>query len=283
MFKKKREFCYYFDKTVFMRFNKFFLFILASSSFCTAAFTSAATTTPIASKLSIGVINSIKQKIQRTREELGRLVHNHYEVMEKFDQFSMQLEKASFSNDNVQRILKALVFSAQKHQMQTRKNPEQTPYIVHPLGVAEQLIRIGNVHQPDVIIAALLHDTVEDTNTSFQEIRKKFGVRVEKLVREVTDDKNLEKDERKRLQIAHAPEKSEGAAQIKLSDKLYNLNDLLTHPPLDWTKERIDAYFSWAKQVCDRLPSVNAPLKIAVDQVIETYWQKSQQIASENN
>lgn len=167
-----------------------------------------------------------------------------------------------------------LYFAAQKHRFQTRKDLNKTPYISHPMEVATQLITLGQVRDPDIIIAALLHDTVEDTDATFEEIKTGFGERVEGFLREVTDDKSLPKAERKRLQIENASHKSAGAAQIKLADKLCNLTDLLNSPPPDWDQERIDAYFTWAKKVVDQLPSVNRPLKQAVDQVIAKYWQK---------
>lgn len=175
---------------------------------------------------------------------------------------------------DILRILEAVKFAAQKHQKQTRKDPQATPYIIHPIGVADHLLVIGSVHDPDILIGALLHDTVEDTDTSFEEIRTLFGPRVEGFVREVTDDTSLPTMEKKALQITHAPEKSAGAAQIKLADKLYNLNDLLHAPPLDWSKERVDAYFAWADKVVHALPWVNASLINAVDETIASYRKK---------
>lgn len=175
--------------------------------------------------------------------------------------------KQTFSEEDTARLLLALQFATEKHKNQTRKDAAQTPYIVHPIGVANHLLTIGQVRDVDIIIAALLHDTVEDTDTSFEEIATLFGPRVEGFVREVTDDKSLPKQTRKELQISHAPHKSAGAAQIKLADKLYNLTDLRTNPPPDWSEERINAYFSWAQEVVNALPSVNPPLKAAVDQL----------------
>lgn len=178
-----------------------------------------------------------------------------------------------YTDEDIQRIFDSLFFSVEKHRFQTRKDQRRTPYIIHPLGVANYLLNIGKVRDPDIIIAALLHDTVEDTDTTFEEIQLFFGSQVENYVREVTDDKSLPKASRKQLQIENAPHKSEGAVLIKLADKLYNLTDLSTEPPVDWDKERIDAYFKWAQAVVDQLPLVNIPLKRAVDKIIEEYWQ----------
>ena len=137
-------------------------------------------------------------------------------------------------------------------------------------------MKTGNVRDTSVVIGALLHDTVEDTQTTFEEIENKFSKSVATLIREVTDDKSLAKEARKRLQVINASHKSKGAAQIKLADKLYNLNDLTNNPPKEWTQERIDRYFEWARSVVDRLPSVNDGLLGAVDEVINSYWEKQQ-------
>lgn len=110
-------------------------------------------------------------------------------------------------------------------------------------GVANILVEEGNVDDPDVLVAALLHDTVEDTDTTFEEIEKKFGKKVSGIVAEVTDDKNLPKEERKLLQIKHSPHISHEAKLVKLADKIYNLRDLLKATPVGWTSERVEEYF----------------------------------------
>ncbi len=201
---------------------------------------------------------------------------NHPGVQAQCESFIAELRsllsQGEILEHEVARILNAMRFAAEKHEGQTRKSADHPPYIIHPIGVAHTLATLGQVRDPDVLIAGLLHDTVEDTNTTFEEIRALFGERVEGIVRELTDDKSLPKDERKRLQIVNAPHKSPEAAQIKLSDKLYNLTDLCNDPPADWSTERIDNYFRWAQQVVDALPEVNAPLKQAVDAQIAAYF-----------
>lgn len=208
---------------------------------------------------------------------IQRLTKGHSKVLIQSDAFVFALKQAYVAGEglilkDIHRIFDALAFAAQKHQFQCRKDHEQTPYIIHPIGVAYNLISIGYVRDPDILIAALLHDTVEDTPTTFDEIEQMFGLRVALFIREVTDDKSLPKHVRKQLQIDDAPGKSGGAAQIKLADKLYNLNDLSNAAPLDWDEERMDAYFRWAKAVVDNLPWVNSFLKKAVDEIIENYW-----------
>uniref|UniRef100_A0A8D0KN26 Guanosine-3',5'-bis(diphosphate) 3'-pyrophosphohydrolase MESH1 n=1 Tax=Salvator merianae TaxID=96440 RepID=A0A8D0KN26_SALMN len=124
------------------------------------------------------------------------------------------------------RLLDAVDFAARKHATQRRKDPEGTPYINHPIGVAQILAQEAGVTDVAVLQAAVLHDTVEDTDTTFSEIEERFGKEVRSIVEEVTDDKTLPKMERKRLQIAHAPESTAAARLVKLADKLHNLRDL---------------------------------------------------------
>lgn len=223
------------------------------------------------------IMKNIESQLETCRISIQKLAHNNEKVLNQFDVFAETLKKTYLSGEglihkDIYRIIDAIIFSAGKHRFQTRKDPEETPYIIHPMGVANNLMTIGKVRDPDIIIGALLHDTVEDTQTTFAEIEQRFGMRVANFICEVTDDKALPKETRKQLQIEHAPEKSAGAAQIKLADKLYNLTDLSKAAPIDWEKERIDAYFQWAQSVVNQLPWVNAPLKHAVDQVIQAYW-----------
>ncbi|XP_026825495.1 guanosine-3',5'-bis(diphosphate) 3'-pyrophosphohydrolase MESH1 isoform X1 [Ooceraea biroi] len=142
-------------------------------------------------------------------------------------------------------IIKCVNFAAEKHRNQRRKDVDQTPYINHPLGVANILIQEGKVFDSIVILAAILHDTVEDTDTTFEEIEREFGREVCQVVREVTDDKTLPKAERKRLQVQHAPHLSREAKLVKLADKLYNLRDLERSTPIGWTNERVKEYFKY--------------------------------------
>ncbi|XP_069321802.1 guanosine-3',5'-bis(diphosphate) 3'-pyrophosphohydrolase MESH1 isoform X2 [Eulemur rufifrons] len=123
-------------------------------------------------------------------------------------------------------LLEAADFAARKHRQQRRKDPEGTPYINHPIGVARILTHEAGITDIAVLQAALLHDTVEDTDTTLDEVELHFGAQVRRLVEEVTDDKTLPKMERKRLQVEQAPHSSPGAKLVKLADKLYNLRDL---------------------------------------------------------
>lgn len=157
-------------------------------------------------------------------------------------------------------ILKAASFAAERHRNQLRKDQGATPYINHPLEVARILADEGGVDDPEVIAAALLHDTLEDTQTTAEELTSLFGERVSALVSEVTDDKALDKEERKRLQIEHAPYMSPGATLIKLGDKITNIRDVGGNPPADWDITRRKEYVEWAQQVVKTLPGDNHSL-----------------------
>src|SRR5438067_9958795 len=144
-------------------------------------------------------------------------------------------------------LLKALAFAAHKHRDQRRKDAEASPYINHPIALADVLVNEGGVTDIEVLCAALLHDTVEDTATTHQELVDAFGARIARIVAEVTDDKALPKAERKRLQIEHAPKLSHEAKLVKLADKLCNLRDVSDHPPAHWDSQRRREYFDWAR------------------------------------
>jgi len=167
------------------------------------------------------------------------------------------------------RLLQAMRFAATKHAEQRRKNSAASPYINHPIEVAEHLNRVGKIDDTDILIAALLHDTIEDTATSENEIRELFGQAVVDFVLECTDDKSLEKAERKRLQIVNAPKKSPGAKQIKIADKTCNLRSMLDDPPQGWSISRQLEYFTWAQKVHSGLKGVNDLLDAEIEKVFD--------------
>ncbi|XP_037104164.1 guanosine-3',5'-bis(diphosphate) 3'-pyrophosphohydrolase MESH1 [Syngnathus acus] len=158
-------------------------------------------------------------------------------------------------------LVETVNFAAEKHRKQRRKDPEQTPYINHPIGVARILSHEGDITDIVVLQAALLHDTLEDTDTKPEELETKFGPIVTRIVQEVTDDKGLPKQERKRLQVEHAPHCSHQAKLVKLADKLYNLRDLNRCTPVGWTAERVQQYFVWARDVVKGLKGTNSVLE----------------------
>ncbi|KAK0067233.1 guanosine-3 5-bis(diphosphate) 3-pyrophosphohydrolase MESH1 [Biomphalaria pfeifferi] len=158
-------------------------------------------------------------------------------------------------------IIRCANFAALKHKDQRRKDEIQTPYVNHVIGVAYILTNEAGISDISVIQAALLHDTIEDTGTSFYELQAEFGEDVANLVKEVTDDKTLPKEERKLQQIVNASKSSYRAKLVKLADKLYNLRDLRRATPVGWSKERVDEYFRWASQVVAGLKGTNKALE----------------------
>jgi guanosine-3',5'-bis(diphosphate) 3'-pyrophosphohydrolase len=167
-------------------------------------------------------------------------------------------------------ILKAASFAAHKHRNQRRRDAEASPYINHPLALARVLAEEGGVTDVATLCAALLHDTVEDTDTTIEELTREFGAEVAALVAEVTDDKTLPKAERKRMQVEHAAHISDKAKRVKLADKICNLRDITATPPTDWSLERRREYFEWAKSVIDRLRGVDARMELVFDMVYST-------------
>ncbi|KAL9897887.1 metazoan SpoT homolog-1 isoform 1-T4 [Glossina fuscipes fuscipes] len=165
------------------------------------------------------------------------------------------------------KFMQCLQFAARKHANQRRKDTKQTPYINHPINVATILSTEAHIGDETVLMAALLHDTVEDTDTTFKEIEDKFGTEICGIVREVTDDKSLAKEERKRLQIENAANCSPEAKLVKLADKLDNLRDLQVSLPVGWNEERRNEYFVWAKKVIDNLRGTNQYLEDCLDEI----------------
>src|SRR5687768_5895032 len=167
-------------------------------------------------------------------------------------------------------ILAAASFAADKHKDQKRKGSDGQPYINHPLEVASLLANVGKIDDVDVVIAGLLHDTVEDCGVPYKEIEERFGGIVAGYVREVTDDKSLPKAERKRLQVEHAPHLSRGAKQVKLADKISNIRDVTENPPADWSLDRRREYVDWGERVVDGLRGANTALETRFDEVVDT-------------
>jgi GTP diphosphokinase / guanosine-3',5'-bis(diphosphate) 3'-diphosphatase len=174
-----------------------------------------------------------------------------------------------------QLVLKAATFAADGHRRQRRKDEDASPYINHPLTVAFLVADVGGISDPEVLAAALLHDVIEDVPKNederkalVEEVRSAFGETILRYVLEVTDDKSLEKMERKQHQVAHASELSTGAVAIKLGDKIANVTDVTTNPPADWNLEQRKEYLDWAEAVVDNCPKTNAALESRFREVL---------------
>ena len=164
-------------------------------------------------------------------------------------------------------LIKALSFAANKHRNQRRKNVAALPYINHPISLVNILCNEVHITDINVICSALLHDTVEDTETTAEELVVEFGQNISDIVMEVTDDKTIEaRQTRKQLQIEHASQISNSAKLLKLADKISNLRDLAIDPPADWSSNRRREYFDWSKQVIEQLRGVHPELESLFDQ-----------------
>jgi len=166
------------------------------------------------------------------------------------------------------RLLRALAFAAEKHKDHRRKDANASPYINHLIGAARVLAEEGQVTDEDLLVAAILHDTVEDTETSFAEIEEQFGRTVAGIVREVTDDKTLKKEVRKQLQEERSPRASSQAKQLKIADKICNILDIMHNPPSGWSLERRQEYIDWTMRVVAGCRNVNERLDKAYDETL---------------
>ena len=167
--------------------------------------------------------------------------------------------------NNLHLVSLAADFATRRHADQRRKGASREPYINHLTEVAGLLAEATEGRDPELVAAGFLHDTLEDTETEYEELQLRFGKRVAKLVSEVTDDKSLPKTVRKRLQIVHTPKKSRRARLVKLADKISNLRSLATSPPADWNAKRAAEYVDWSEAVVKGCRGLNRQLEEAFD------------------
>jgi (p)ppGpp synthase/HD superfamily hydrolase len=165
-------------------------------------------------------------------------------------------------------VLDAAEYAARAHQDQRRKGKTKRPYIGHCIEVAHTLASVGKVQDVNVLAAALLHDVVEDTAISNDQIRENFGDEVADIVAEVTDDKSLKKKERKGAQIEHAPNLSAGAKLIKIADKISNVREIASDPPKKWGINRQRKYFDWAESVVNAMGPVDPEMRLVFDKTL---------------
>ena len=176
----------------------------------------------------------------------------------------MSEDRADIAN-----LLKAIEFASRKHSTQRRKDKEASPYINHPIAVTHLLADTGGVTDLVTLMAAVLHDTIEDTETTTEELEAQFGRTVRRVVEELTDNKSLPKADRKQRQIDHAPTLSKRAKTIKLADKIANVQDVTDAPPADWDRARRIDYLEWTEKVVAGCRGTNAPLEKLYDDVLK--------------
>lgn len=192
------------------------------------------------------------------------------------DSFCNFIKNSSMQNQA--KIIEATAFAEERHKGQTRKGVGKVPYINHPIAVAKLLSDFGE-SDTDLIISALLHDVIEDTTKNEQEIKEisnvildKFGENVLLTVLEVSDNKSLPVEERKRLQVIHTPDLSDRAKKLKIADKICNILDIKNDPPENWPQERKLKYLEWAKQVVNGAKGINKKLDQYFDQVFDDVY-----------
>jgi guanosine-3',5'-bis(diphosphate) 3'-pyrophosphohydrolase len=164
-------------------------------------------------------------------------------------------------------LFHALHFAADKHRDQRRKGKSASPYINHPIVVAETLARYG-VDDPVTLQAAVLHDTIEDTETTAEELEAEFGSEVRDVVMEVSDDKALPKRERKLRQVEDASSLSERAKLVRIADKIANVHDVLHAPPTDWSVEWRLSYIDWTERVVSACRGCHPELEARYDEIV---------------
>ncbi len=220
------------------------------------------------------------QREQEVKEAIGKVTKSN-EALQQFEAFSISLKEGlsggELSEEDAEIVLSAVVFAAEKHKAQTKIDGKNTPYVIHPLEVASYIMSVGHVYSKDVLVAALLHDVMDDTGATYEEISSIYGQQVTSYVREMTTKKDIPLKEQKKEQIMKAFHQTPNVAIIKFSDKLSNLGTLARNPPSSWTRDRIDRYFQWAQSVIENLPEANMPLKKEVKKVIFDYWSDQEQ------
>lgn len=171
--------------------------------------------------------------------------------------------------EDISVFVKACQFASEKHKTQKRKNKEGTPYINHPLEVANYISEVGKVYDTVPLVAAVLHDTVEDTDATYEELVSVFGKEIADVVMELSDDKSLPKLTRKKLQAEHAKSISHSAKLVKICDKISNVKSTVLEPPMNssisWSKEMCVGYGIWSRAVVDNMRGTNLALELEFD------------------
>ncbi len=173
-------------------------------------------------------------------------------------------------NSDLVQLTRAADYAARQHLAQRRKGERAEPYINHLTEVAALLAEATDGGDVVLVMGGLLHDTLEDTDSTYEDLAQRFGPEVAALVAEVTDDKSLKKEDRKRLQVEKAAGKSPRARMLKIADKTSNLRSLIESPPKGWTEERLRDYVVWAEQVVRSCRGLNARLEAVFDAAHET-------------
>lgn len=215
----------------------------------------------------------IQALICNTRKMLVNTSEGHSQILQLFDQMMdiwLNHFVKSGEQQEILRLLSAIECAADAHEGQIRKDEARTPYIHHPLTVCCNVWREGGITNTDVLIAALLHDTLEDSKKiTSRDISESFGEHVSKMVEELTNDKKLSSADNKKRQIDKAPSMSIEAKTIKLADRLANIRDLISTPPVDWDRSKLEEYFEWGHKLLAALRGSCIGLETALETVLK--------------
>lgn len=197
-------------------------------------------------------------------DETGTFVDDHTTLKPPLRRATEDTIREATARD----LLRATSFAADRHRYQRRKDQGASAYINHPIAVAGILMDSG-ITDGVTLQAALLHDTIEDTNTKAAELERQFGPHVRDVVVELTDDKLKPKAMRKELQVLRTPHTSARARCIRIADKISNIGDVVNSPPSGWPLERRLDYLAWTRRVVDACRGVHSPLEARYDTVLK--------------
>ena len=166
-------------------------------------------------------------------------------------------------------LIDALNFAAEKHQYQRRNGYDRLPYINHLIKVVKTMMEVAQVTDEVILLAAILHDVIEDTDLTEEALAYRFNPKTAAIVRELSDDMTLEHAKRKQLQIVRAKGLSKAARMIRIADKVCNMRDLMSYPMIEWSVEKKRAYVKNSIQVVDEIRGTNAALENWFDETVE--------------
>jgi GTP diphosphokinase / guanosine-3',5'-bis(diphosphate) 3'-diphosphatase len=166
-------------------------------------------------------------------------------------------------------VTRAIYFTSVKYSDKHRKNMQDVPHINHPIEVCNFLCNIGGITNHVMLCAAILHDILENTKTTYFELVEKFGEDVANIVLECTDNDEFNEEKRKRLQLRHAHDYSDNAKLIKLADEWSTIKTLLENPPNEWTTDRILGYVKWSCKYCMQMYGTNDNIDNALKKLFE--------------
>lgn len=212
--------------------------------------------------------------IHSTRDVLAHYTDNHALTIKRYDRICAKwIEYYDHSGEiwDLNTLLKAVEYAAEKHAGQVKGDKNQTPYITHPIGVAEILWNVGEIRSINVLIAAILHETLQCTNATAGELLTLFGPRVLKTVEEVSYSPELSWEESQQWQIDCAKNLSLDGQLLQLADRLYNIRDL-TPLPYTWSPQKVDQYYDWTKKLLEQLKGTNSMLEAYLTQLLNNHF-----------